>query len=168
MGRSTSLWAMYGGSSIYADEHTDEIVTVLEMPKQGMLITWNLYMDIQNMEQFGPNSSDWIWLFEYLSFLFWGGWLFSWWGQWTRLTMYPLVPDRQSGSPLAQTGGVLSQMELQALLGALLGWVLLGMGAWHMCGHAHSLRQMSHQVLHAYLIAHPQHRDHCEPGSACP
>jgi len=30
---------MYGGSSIYADEHTDEIVTVLEMPKQGMLIT---------------------------------------------------------------------------------------------------------------------------------
>ena len=28
---------MYGGSSIYADEHADEIVTVLEMPKQGML-----------------------------------------------------------------------------------------------------------------------------------
>jgi len=62
----------------------------------------------------------------------------------------------------------LSQMEAQAFAGPWMGWVLLQMGGWHMRGHAHLLQQMLHQALPAYLIACPQHRDHCEPSSACP
>ena len=50
MGSSTSLWVMYGGSRARADKRTDEkIVTALQMPKQGILITWNLYTDIRNL-----------------------------------------------------------------------------------------------------------------------
>jgi hypothetical protein len=73
--------------------------------------------------------------------------------------------------PGAQTGWALwalSRMEMRAFVGPRMGWALLWMEAQHTHGHAHSLWQMLHQVLHAYLIAHHQHRDHCEPGGACP
>jgi hypothetical protein len=62
----------------------------------------------------------------------------------------------------------LSRMEARVFVGPWMGWALLRTEAWHMRRHTHSLWQMLHQVLHAYLIAHHQHRDHCEPGGACP
>jgi hypothetical protein len=49
-----------------------------------------------------------------------------------------------------------------------MGWVLLRMAGWHMRVHVHSLWQTLHQALPAYLITHPQRRDHCEPGGTCP
>ena len=65
-------------------------------------------------------------------------------------------------------GWALSQMEVQMVLLARMGWALLRTEALHTRGHAHSLRQTSHQVLPAYLITRPQRRDQCEPGGACP
>ena len=68
----------------------------------------------------------------------------------------------------AQMECALSQMEVLAFLLVRMGWVLLRTEELHTHGHAHLLQQMLHQVLPAYLIAHPQHRDHCESGGACP
>ena len=70
--------------------------------------------------------------------------------------------------PGVRMGCALSQMEAQAFLLVQIGWALLRTEELHTRRHAHSLQQTSHQVLPTYLIARPQHRDHCESGGACP
>jgi hypothetical protein len=53
-------------------------------------------------------------------------------------------------------------------VGAVVDGGMAHAWAQHTRGHVHLLWQMLHQVLHAYLIARPQRRDHCEPSSTCP
>jgi hypothetical protein len=77
---------------------------------------------------------------------------------WTEVLTFPGV----------RMGWALSWMEVRTVLLVQMGWALLWTEALHMRGHAHSLWQTSHQVLPAYLIACPQHRDQCEPGGTCP
>jgi hypothetical protein len=72
------------------------------------------------------------------------------------------------GARIGWAWWALSQMEVRAFVEPQMGWVLLWIEGWHTHGHVHLLRQMSHQALPTYLIARPQCRDHCEPGSTCP